>query len=87
MKTSRFTRIIPNSSTNLRNTYYNIMIIKNMTKGFTCSDVGVDCDWSVDANTEEELMTKIAEHAKEHHGFDPIPPELVEKVKAAIKDR
>ncbi|MEK0371257.1 MAG: DUF1059 domain-containing protein, partial [Nitrosopumilus sp.] len=40
------------------------MIIKNMTKGFTCSDAGVDCDWSVNANTEEELMTKIAEHAK-----------------------
>ena len=63
------------------------MIIKNMTKGFTCSDAGVDCNWSVNANTEEELMTKIAEHAKEHHGFDPIPPELVEKVKAAIKDQ
>jgi len=63
------------------------MIIKNMTKGFACSDAGVDCNWSVDANTEEELMTKIAEHAKEHHGFDPIPPELIEKVKAAIKDQ
>jgi len=63
------------------------MIIKNMTKGFACSDAGVDCDWSVNANTEEELMTKIAEHAKEHHGFDPIPPELIEKVKAAIKDQ
>ncbi len=63
------------------------MVIQNMTKGFTCSDVGVDCNWSADGNTEEELMTKIAEHAKEHHGFDPISPELIEKVKSAIKDQ
>ncbi len=57
-----------------------------MTKGFACSDVGVDCDWSASAETEDELMTQIAEHAKEH-GFDPIPADLVEKVKAAIKDQ
>jgi len=57
-----------------------------MAKGFTCSDVGVDCSWSASAETEDELMTQIAEHAKEH-GFDPIPAELVEKVKAAIKDQ
>lgn len=30
-------------------------------------------------------MTRIAEHVKEHHGFDPIPSELIEKVKTAIK--
>ncbi len=58
-----------------------------MTKSFACSDAGVDCNWSIDSNTEDEIMTKIAEHAKEHHGFDTIPPELVEKVKAAIKDQ
>ena len=57
-----------------------------MAKGFTCSDVGVDCSWSASAETEDELMAQIAEHAKEH-GFDPIPVDLVEKVKAAIKDQ
>ncbi len=57
-----------------------------MAKGFACSDVGVDCGWSASAETEDELMAQIAEHAKEH-GFDPIPADLVEKVKAAIKDQ
>ena len=32
-----------------------------------------------------ELMTKIAEHAKTAHKMDPIPPDIMVKVKAAIK--
>ena len=56
-----------------------------MTKSIKCSDVGVDCDWSSTAKTEEELMQKIKEHAKTH-GFHDIPKELVAKVKSSIKD-
>lgn len=57
-----------------------------MTKTIKCSDVGVDCDWSASANTEEELMKKGQVHAKEH-GFNNIPPELLTKVKASIKEK
>ena len=57
-----------------------------MAKSIKCSDVGVDCDWGASAGTEEELMKKIAQHAKEH-GFNEIPKELLSKVKAAIKDK
>ena len=57
-----------------------------MVKTMKCSDVGIDCDWSASADTEEVLMAKIQEHAKKH-GFDDIPPELAEKVKACIKDQ
>jgi len=37
------------------------------------------------APTESELMTKIAEHAKTAHKMDPIPPDVMVKVKAAVK--
>ncbi len=57
-----------------------------MTKTIKCSDVGVDCDWSDSANTEEELMKKVQVHAKEH-GFNTIPSELLAKVKASIKEK
>lgn len=57
-----------------------------MTKTIKCSDVGVDCDWSASANTEEELMKKVQVHAKEH-GFNNIQPELLAKVKASIKEK
>ena len=57
-----------------------------MTKSISCADVGVtECSWSASAETEEELLTKIQVHAKEH-GFDTVPPEMLEKVKNAIKD-
>ncbi len=56
-----------------------------MAKSIKCSDVGIDCDWSASADNEEELMKKIAEHAKEH-GYTEVPPELLVKVKENIKE-
>ncbi len=56
-----------------------------MTKSFTCSDAGVNCNWSASANNDEELLSKIKEHAKDTHNFNEIPPDLYEKVKRAIK--
>jgi predicted small metal-binding protein len=58
-----------------------------MAKSIKCSDTGVDCDWSTTAETEEELLKKVHEHAKEQHGFTEITPELLAKVKANIKDQ
>jgi predicted small metal-binding protein len=57
-----------------------------MAKTIKCSDVGVDCDWSASAKTEEALLKKVLVHAKEH-GFNNIPPELLAKVKANIKEK
>lgn len=57
-----------------------------MAKMLRCRDVGVDCDAVIRAETEEELMRKVAEHAKTVHGISEISPELAAKVKAAIKE-
>ncbi len=59
----------------------------DMTKEFACKDIGMSCGFKASAKTEAELMPKIAQHAKEAHKMDPIPPETVQKVKAAIKDK
>jgi predicted small metal-binding protein len=50
---------------------------------FAC--FGKNCGFQASAPTEAELMTKIAEHAKTAHKMDPIPPDMMAKVKAAIK--
>ncbi|MEE9519194.1 MAG: DUF1059 domain-containing protein [bacterium] len=50
-----------------------------------CRDVGADCDFEARADTEEELLKILAEHAKSGHGMEEIPPELVEKVRAVIR--
>ena len=57
-----------------------------MAKSIKCLDVGVACDFEAQAPTEEELMKKVHEHARTAHGMKEIPPELVAKVKKAIRD-
>ena len=37
------------------------------------------------AATEEELLAHVAEHAREGHGLTEISPELLAKVKAAVR--
>lgn len=57
-----------------------------MGKMLRCSDVGVECDAVIEAETEEELMQKVVQHAKDIHSITDITPELAAKVKAAIQD-
>lgn len=58
-----------------------------MTKSFGCSDVGVNCNWTTNADSEEDLMKKIKEHANTVHGFKEMPQDLADKVKLAIKEK
>ena len=58
-----------------------------MTKPCWCSDVGVNCNWTTTADSEDDIMIKIKEHAKNVHGFNEIPQDLADKVKSAIKEQ
>ncbi len=57
-----------------------------MAKSFTCSDVGVECNHKMSGDTEAEIMAAIQKHAAEAHPDIELTPELVTKVRAAIKD-
>jgi predicted small metal-binding protein len=57
-----------------------------MAKTMSCRDVGADCDFVARGESEEEIMGQVAEHARAAHGMEEVPPEVAEKVKAAIKD-
>jgi predicted small metal-binding protein len=50
-----------------------------------CRDVGFDCEGVVRAESEEELLRQVAEHAQTVHDVE-VTPELVEKVKSLIRD-
>lgn len=52
---------------------------------FKCRDIGMKCDFGATAKTQDELMKKIAEHARKAHNMKTIPPDVMEKVKKAIK--
>jgi predicted small metal-binding protein len=36
-------------------------------KTLTCRDVGVDCDFVAEGQTEQEVMEKAAQHARADH--------------------
>ena len=57
-----------------------------MAKVLRCRDVGFDCDAVIRAETEEEISKKAAEHAQTAHNLKEITEEVVEKVRAAIRD-
>ena len=55
--------------------------------GFKCKDIGMDCDFTASAKTKEELMPKIAEHAKNAHRIETIDEALQAKVNGAIRKK
>ena len=59
----------------------------DMKKHIACNDVVPGCSFTASAVTEEELIEKVAAHAKHSHGVNEVTPELAQKVKAAITTR
>ena len=57
-----------------------------MAKSVSCRDVGMDCDFVATGNTEDEILSQCAEHARVEHNMNEIPAEVRDKVRAAIRD-
>ncbi len=57
-----------------------------MAKAIRCRDAGVDCDFVVRGETEEELFRKAAEHGRLEHNMEEIPEELKEKMRMLIRE-
>jgi AhpD family alkylhydroperoxidase len=62
----------------------NYMRSKQAEKELRCRDVGTECDYVIRGRTEEEIFSRAVEHAKTVHHMAEIPPELMEKARAAI---
>jgi predicted small metal-binding protein len=53
---------------------------------FKCADLGMACAFEVKgAKNADEVMGIAAVHAKSAHGISSPPPDLVAKIKQAIK--
>ncbi len=53
---------------------------------FSCSDIGMSCDFKTENESKEQLMTQITEHAKSAHQMDPMQEEIRNKTEQAIKE-
>ena len=57
-----------------------------MAKVVSCKDVGVDCDFMMRGETDQDILQQAAEHARTAHNMTEIPPEVEEKLRGAIRD-
>ena len=53
-------------------------------KQFACGDVVPGCDARWVCDTDDEVLAHVAVHAREAHGLDDIPQELVDDVRSRI---
>lgn len=58
-----------------------------MSKVLNCGDLVPGCKAVMEGKDEAEVMAKGAKHAEMAHNMKSIPPEMVPKIKAAIKDK
>ena len=56
-----------------------------MAKLVRSRDGGFDCNEVVRGQTEDEVLQKAGEHAKQAHNID-VTPELAQQVRALIRD-
>jgi predicted small metal-binding protein len=57
-----------------------------MSLEFRCRDVGVVCNGKITAETPEELLGKIAEHADDTHGVPELSETLVDYAKTVVTE-
>ena len=56
-------------------------------KEFRCGVLVPGCSASSEGESEDEILQQVATHARDEHGMDEVPPEVVDKVVASISER
>jgi predicted small metal-binding protein len=57
-----------------------------MTKVLKCGDVVPGCNHEMRGNSEDEVLKKANDHANTAHNMQTMPPDVLNKVRAAIHD-
>ena len=55
-------------------------------KQFSCGAVVPGCTATFTGETEEDVLGQVAVHAREEHGMDEAPAEVVAQVREQIAD-
>jgi predicted small metal-binding protein len=53
-------------------------------KEFKCGEIVPGCETKIRAESDEEILDRVAEHAREAHGMDEVPPHVAERIRAVI---
>ncbi len=55
-------------------------------KQFKCGDVVPGCQWVTRNEDEQQLLAAIHSHARDAHGMEEVPQEIVAAIHAVITD-
>jgi predicted small metal-binding protein len=55
-------------------------------KQFKCGDVVPGCQWITRNDDEQVLFEDISVHARDAHGMDEVPPEVVDQIRGVITE-
>lgn len=56
-------------------------------KEFKCGDVVPGCAATIRGQSEDEVLQQVGAHAREEHGMDSVPPEVVDTIRSKIVER
>lgn len=56
-----------------------------MTYSLACGDVMPGCAATFEGDSEEQVLEQVGPHVAGAHGISDVPPDVLEAVKAAIK--
>ena len=58
-----------------------------MAKQIRCGDVVPGCAFTTEGASEDDVLANVADHARVAHGVKEVTPELLAKVKAAVREK
>jgi predicted small metal-binding protein len=56
-------------------------------KEFRCGALVPGCWATFEGESDEEILRQAVVHAREEHGMDEVPAEVVEEIRAGISER
>ena len=56
-------------------------------KEFSCGELVPGCWATFQGESDDEILQQVAVHARDEHGMDEVPPEVVDKIRAGISER
>jgi predicted small metal-binding protein len=56
-------------------------------KEFRCGVLVPGCAAAFEGESEDEVLERIAAHARDEHGMDEVPPEVVDQIRASMTER
>jgi predicted small metal-binding protein len=55
-------------------------------KEFACGKVVPGCAHVFQGESEDQILEQVSVHARDDHGMDEVPPEVVDRIRARITD-